>query len=100
MYLSYSPFGDMKRTPAPPSSSFSEPSKYIVQCSGLFAGVGIWFSHHSAKKSTSACDLMAVHGLKSRRSAPSSVAYLVMRPVASGLWSISASGNLVTTDTW
>ena len=77
-YLSYSPDGEMKRMPAPPPSIFSEPSKYIVQCSALFDGAGIWFSLHSAMKSTRACDLMVVFGLKSRWRAPSSVAHLAI----------------------
>ena len=89
----------MKRTPAPPLSSFREPSKYIVQCFDLFAGVGIWFYLHSIMKSTRAYDLMAVLGLKSRWGAPSFVAHLEILPVASELWSISANGNSMTTDT-
>jgi hypothetical protein len=50
----------------------SEPSKYITQCSGRSVGVGSWFSRHSAMKSTRACDLMVVCGLKSMLRAPSS----------------------------
>jgi hypothetical protein len=49
------------------------------------------FSRHSAIKSTSACDLMAVRGLKSMLRASSSTAHLEMRPVMSRLWSLSAN---------
>jgi hypothetical protein len=62
--LSCSPLGEMKRTPVPPPPSLSETSKYMTQCSGRLAGAATWFSRHSTNKSTSACDLMAVHGLK------------------------------------
>jgi hypothetical protein len=97
-YLSCSPVELMKSSPAPPPPSLSEPSKYITQCSGRLAGPSTWFSHHSAIKSTSACDLMAVRGLKSRVRAPSSTAHLEMCLVASRLWRISANGKLVTTE--
>ena len=33
--------GKMNKTPAPPPSILSEPSKYITQCSGKFWGAGI-----------------------------------------------------------
>jgi hypothetical protein len=50
------------------------------------------FSRHSAMKSTSACDLMAVHGLKSMLRAPSSTAHLEILPVASWFRRMSPSG--------
>ena len=33
-YFNCSPLGEVNKTPAPPPSSLSEPSKYITQCSG------------------------------------------------------------------
>ena len=92
-YFSISPLGEMNKTLAPPPSSLSEPSKYITQCSGMLWGAGIWFSRHSAKKSTSACDLIAVLGLKLISKAPSSTAHFEIHPVVSRLWSISANGS-------
>ena len=91
-YFNCSPLGEMSKTPTPPPSSLSEPSKYITQCSGTLWGAGIWFSRHSAK-STSACDLIAILGLKLISKAPSSTAYFEIRPVASLLWSISPMGS-------
>ena len=70
-YLSCSPFGEMKSTPAPPPPNFSKPSKYMVQWSDMDGGVGIWFSLHSARKSTRAWDLIAVLGVNFSSSAPS-----------------------------
>ena len=64
----------------------------------LFWGAGIWFFRHSAKKSTSACDLIAVLGLKLVSKAPSSTAHFEIRPVASRLWSISPNGKSVLTE--
>jgi hypothetical protein len=81
MYLSCSPIGLMKSNPTPPPLSLNEPLKYMTQCSSWLAGASTWFSHHSAMKSTSACDLMAVRGLKSRVRAPSSTAHLEMHQV-------------------
>ena len=92
------PLGEMNKTPMPPPSSLSEPSKYITQCSGMLWGAGIWFSRHSAKKSTSACDLIAVLGLKLISKAPSSTAHFEIRPVASRLWRISPNGKSVITE--
>ena len=57
------------------------------------------FSRHSAKKSTSACDLIAVLGLKSISKAPSSTAHFEILPVAFQLWNISANGKSVITKT-
>jgi hypothetical protein len=48
-------------------------------------------------KSTSACDLMAIRGLKSSVRAPSSMAHLEMCPVESILWRISVNGKSETT---
>jgi hypothetical protein len=48
-------------------------------------------------KSSSACDLMAVWGLKWSVRAPSSTAHLKIHPVASRLWRISANGKSETT---
>jgi hypothetical protein len=48
-------------------------------------------------KSTSACDLMAVRGLKLSVRAPSFTANLEMRLVASRLWRISGNRKLETT---
>jgi hypothetical protein len=73
-YLSCSPLGEMKKIPALLPPSLSEPLKYITKCSGTLAGATIWFSHYSTMKSTSACDLMVVRGLKSMLRAPSSTA--------------------------
>jgi len=98
-YFSSSPFGDMNSTPALPPPSLREPSKYIIQCFGRSTGAEIWFSHHSARKSTRAYDLMAVFGWNLISKAPSSTAHLDMRLVASRLWSMSANGKSVTTMT-
>jgi hypothetical protein len=90
--LSCSPVGEISSTPAAAPSRLSEPSKYITQCSGRMVGVGSWFSRYSAMKSTSACDLMAVRGLKSIVRAPSSTAHLEILPVASWFRRMSPSG--------
>ena len=84
-YLSCSPFGEMKSTPAPPPPNFN-------------GGVGTWFSLYSARKSTRAWDLIAVLGVNFSSSAPSSTAHFEIRPVASRLCKISPSGKSVTTD--
>src|SRR6185312_10233783 len=97
-YFNCSPLGEMNKTPAPPPSILSEPSKYITQYSGMFRGAGIWASRHSAKKSTSACDLIDVLGLKLISKAPSSTAHFEIHPVASRLWSISPNGKSVMTE--
>jgi hypothetical protein len=83
----------MKSTSAPLLPSLSDPSKYMTQCSGWFVGASAWFSRHSAMKSASAYDLMAVRGLKSSVRAPSSTVHLEMRSVASRLWRISTMGS-------
>src|SRR5438105_895953 len=49
-------------SPAP--SIMREPSKYIVQYSSFSVMVGVWTSVHSAMKSTSVWDLMAVRAWK------------------------------------
>jgi hypothetical protein len=77
-YLRSSPLRLMKITPVPPPPSLSEPSKYMTQCSSWLARASTWFSHHSAMKSTSAYDLMATWGLKSRVRASSSTSHLEM----------------------
>ena len=97
-YLSCSPLGEMNKTPVPPPSSLSDPSNYITQCSWTLGGAGIWFSRHSARKSTSACNLIVVLGLNLISKAPNSTAHFEILPVASRLWSISANGKLVTTE--
>jgi hypothetical protein len=93
-YLSYFPSRDMKRTPVPTPPSLSDPSKYIFQWSRMVFGVSCWISVHSAMKSVSAWDLMALRGVKSMFSAPSSTAHLEMWPVASLLHRISLSGKI------
>src|SRR6266498_4303056 len=84
-YLSRSPVGEMSTMPAPAPSIMREPSTYIVQYSSFSVMAGVWTSVHSAMKSTSAWDLMAVRGWMVSSKELSSTAHFVIRPVASRL---------------
>src|SRR6266540_3438390 len=70
-------------SPAP--SILREPSKYIIQYSSFSVMACVWTSVHSAMKSMSTWDLMAVRGWKVSSKEPSSTAHFAIRSVASQL---------------
>jgi hypothetical protein len=71
--------------PAPVPSRLRALSKYIIQCSGLSLGGGIWISVHYDTKSARIGDLITCRGQNSMLNSPSSTYHLTMLPLASRL---------------
>jgi hypothetical protein len=61
-WLMRTPRGETKARPRLAPCFISNPSKYIIQYSSSMAGQGIWVLVHSAMKSMSASDLIAIRG--------------------------------------
>jgi hypothetical protein len=53
----------MNTRPIPAPSFMTEPSKYMVEFSCLIDAGGVWISIHSATKSASTWDLIALRGV-------------------------------------
>src|SRR3990170_7268198 len=84
-YWTVSPVGDVRTTPAPKPASILEPSKCMTQLEYMPYSLGSSAFVHSATKSASTWDLMAHRGLYVMSNGRSSMAHLVIRPVASQL---------------
>ena len=93
MYYTMSLVGDVRTTPAPRPASILEPSKCMIQLEYAPYSLGSSASVHSATKSASTCDLMALRGLYVMSNGRSSIAYLANRPVAPRLFIMSLSGT-------
>ena len=61
-YLSLSPLGEVRTTPAPKPVRILEPLKCIRQWVESGGGGRYWVSAQSTRKLASACDLMVVRG--------------------------------------
>jgi hypothetical protein len=97
MYSMCTPRGEMKTRPTLAPSFMTEPWKYLIQVScSIFAG-GVCISVHSATKSASTWDLIALREAYVIFCPINSSAHLAILPSASGFWMISPSGYLDTT---
>jgi hypothetical protein len=74
----------MKTRPTPTPSFMTEPLKYIIHLSCSIGADGVWISVHSATKSASTWDLMALRGAYEMFCPISSSAHLAILPSASG----------------